>query len=183
MKNTHYTYTALLMFSVSTVSGQVSIGGNQSVNGNSTLLDFAGQTATNSLADQDTSNYRGIILSAVDSSPSLTSVNNGTFVFDKATKKIRMYENNAWRDLTDQGSDANLVTNTSSEVGNGTIIGADTSSATGVLVLESSNKAVILPHVKNPHTTVKGPYAGMMCYDTVSNSVAVFDGINWSYWK
>ena len=165
------------------INAQVSIGGNQIVNGSSTLLDFAGQTSTSNSGDQETTNFRGIILSAVDNSPVLTSVNNGTFIFDKTTKKVRMYENNIWVDLTDQGSDGNLVTNTSAEVGNGAIIGADTSLATGVLILESANKAIVLPHIKNPHTTVKGPYAGMICYDTVSNSLAVFDGTNWSYWK
>lgn len=172
-----------LCFATSIINAQVSIGGNQNVNGNSTLLDFAGNTATDASADQETANFRGIILSAVDSSPSLTSANNGTFLFDKSTKKVRMFENSIWVDLTDEGSDENLVTNTSAEVGNGTIIGADTSSATGVLVLESADKAVVLPQIKNPHLTVKGPYAGMMCYDTVSNSLAVFDGTNWSYWK
>lgn len=178
-----YIATTFILFAVFTANAQVSIGGNQTVNGNSTLLDFAGQTATSNPADQETANFRGIILSATDNSPALTSANNGTFLFDKATKKVRMYEGNIWVNLTDEGSTENFVTNTSAEVGNGTIIGANTSSATGVLTLESSNKAVILPHIKNPHITVKGPYAGMMCYDTVSNSVAVFDGTNWSYWK
>lgn len=164
-------------------NAQVSIGGKQSVNGNSTLLDFNGGTATESPSDQETTNFRGIILSAVDNSPNLTNNNNGTFLFDKSTKKVRMYQNNVWVDMTYEGSASNLTTNTSAEVGNGAVIGAATSPATGILVLESTNKAVILPHIKNPHTTVKSPYAGMMCYDTVSNSVAIFDGVKWSYWK
>ena len=34
-----------------------------------------------------------------------------------------------------------------------------------------------------PHLNVKSPYPGMMCFDTVSNTLAVFDGENWNYWK
>jgi hypothetical protein len=57
------------------------------------------------------------------------------------------------------------------------------SNAKGVLVLESADKAMILPKITNPHTTVKNPYPGMMCYDLTSKSLAVFDGANWNYWK
>ena len=42
---------------------------------------------------------------------------------------------------------------------------------------------MVLPHVTNPHLTVKSPYPGMMCYDTVKKAVAVFDGTVWNYWK
>ncbi|WP_148043492.1 hypothetical protein [Chryseobacterium sp. G0240] len=62
-------------------------------------------------------------------------------------------------------------------------MGASTSSAPGVLVLESANKALILPKVAAPHLNVKNPYPGMICYDTASKSMAVFDGLKWSYWK
>lgn len=173
------------------INAQVSIGGNQSINGNSTILDFAGNTATELSTDTETTNVRGIILPAVDSSPSYTVVNpttnnpnNGTFIFDKTTKMVRMFENGSWINLSDAAGDAtSILSNTSNETGKGVIIGADTTPAKGILVLESSNKAIILPHVKNPHTSVKSPYPGMMCYDTVSNSLAVFDGSRWNYWK
>lgn len=62
-------------------------------------------------------------------------------------------------------------------------MGAKESAADGVLVLESTNRALVLPHVTNPHLTVKSPYPGMMCYDTVKKAVAVFDGTVWNYWK
>lgn len=185
-------YSIIFCTIASVAFGQVSIGGNQSVNGNSTILDFAGGTATESSADQATTNEKGIILPAVGSSPTYTVVspttnnpNNGTFVFDRNLKKVRMYENGTWKDLSDgTGNDIpSAMVNASNEVGKGVIIGAQSSSAKGVLVLESTNKAMILPHIKNPHTTVKSPYPGMMCYDTVSNSLAVYDGTRWNYWK
>lgn len=171
------------------VYGQIAIG-KQSINGNSTLLDFADTTLTDSPNDQETSNYKGIILSAVENSPTFPVItpttnnpNNGTFLFDSSTSIVRMFENGTWVNLSDTGNSSNLVVNTSDEIGGGVIMGASSTDAKGVLVLESPNKAVIIPHIKNPHSTVKGPYAGMICYDTVSNSIAVFDGANWSYWK
>jgi len=170
----------IALCSLSTVAyAQVSIGGKQSVEGTSTILDF-NSTATNT---------NGIILPAVfDISSALatsTASNNGTFLFDVSTQKIKMYENNAWIDLTEAGNSAIISKNASleSSLNQGVIIGSDTSGAKGVLVLESSNKAMILPRISNPHLTVKSPYPGMMCYDTVGKAVAVFDGTVWNYWK
>lgn len=189
IKNTKTFYIGSLIFCSLTLSAQVAIG-KTSVNGNSTLLDFGGATATNSPTDVETTNFKGIILPALTATPTFSATTpttnnpqNGTFIFDKTSVKVRMFTNGSWVDMSDTGSLTNLTSNTSAESGNGVIIGSNISSATGVLVLESANKAIILPHIKNPHTTVKSPYAGMMCYDTVSNSIAVYDGSNWNYWK
>lgn len=179
-------YSIIFCTITSLAFGQVSIGGNESVNGNSTILDFAGGTTTESSADQATTNEKGIILPAVGSSPTtLDANNNGTFLFDRNLKMVRMFENGSWVNLSDAvGNDIpSAMVNASNEVGKGVIIGAQSSNAKGVLVLESTDKAMILPHIKNPHTTVKSPYPGMMCYDTVSNSLAVYDGTRWNYWK
>ncbi|MNG09522.1 hypothetical protein D3C84_929420 [compost metagenome] len=62
-------------------------------------------------------------------------------------------------------------------------MGAKESAADGVLVLESADKALVLPKVNNPHITVKSPYTGMMCYDLNKKAVAIFDGVVWNYWK
>lgn len=182
-------FSSLFVLLGNIVFGQVAIG-KQSINGNSTILDFADTTATESPTDQETTNYKGIILSAVESTPSFSVVTpttnhsqNGTFLYDKASEKIRMFENGNWIDLSNTGSSSSVIVNSSTEAGNGVIIGANTSNAQGILVLESADKAVIIPHIKNPHTTVKGPYPGMMCYDTTSNTIAVFDGTNWNYWR
>ncbi len=156
-------------------NAQVTIG-KEDTNGTSALLDFY----------DSADNFRGIILPAVESAPdaeNLTVANNGTFLFDKSDKKLKMFETGDWKDLSDQGDDASIISNVSDETGEGVIIGADTTDAEGVLVLESADKALILPRIANPHTTVKSPYPGMMCYDTVSKSLAVFDGNVWNYWK
>lgn len=155
-------------------NAQVALGGKTIVDGNNTLLDF----------NNTAGNTNGIILSAVDSAPTLTAANNGTFLFDKSDKRVKMYEKNAWVKLSDVGSTANIVDNTSAENAAGAaIIGATTSTATGVLVLEAPDKAMILPKIATPHQSVKSPYPGMMCYDTTSKTLAVFDGTAWSYWK
>lgn len=157
---------------------QVAIG-KETVNGNSTILDF----------NDTTGNTKGIILPSVNNTnaalTSPTSDNNGTFVFDKSDSKVKMYQNSSWVNLSDAGNSTQITANSSEESTGlqGAIIGADNSLAKGVLVLESTNKAMILPQIANPHLNVKCPYPGMMCYDTVSKSLAVFDGSVWNYWK
>ncbi|WP_051887363.1 hypothetical protein [Chryseobacterium piperi] len=96
-----------------------------------------------------------------------------------------MNTGSAWVPLSDAGNVSNVSFNTSSESpgNNNVIMGATTSSAPGVLVLESTNKALILPKVASPDVNVKNPYPGMMCYDTSSKTIAVFDGLKWSFWK
>lgn len=168
MKKILYTTAALMLTSFATA--QVAIG-KETINGASTLLDF----------EDSPSNFRGIILPAVMEAP--TAVANGTFIFDKEDEKVKMYEKGDWVSLSDEGNGSGILPNTSDENGEGVIIGSDTTDAIGVLVLESIDKAMILPKIANPHSTVKSPYPGMICYDTASKTLAVFDGINWNYWK
>ena len=172
-------YITVLLFGFNLVSAQVAIG-KSAVNGNSAILDF----------DSTSANSNGIILPAIaDKNTALTATasnNNATFIFDKSDSKVKMYQNNAWVDLSDAAGDGTAVTsltNSSAESGKGVVIGAATSNAVGVLILESTNKALILPQINNPATTVKSPFPGMMCYDTASLSLAVYDGVRWNYWK
>ncbi|MGV0978527.1 hypothetical protein [Empedobacter falsenii] len=165
-------YAAILCGFASISFGQVSIGKN-AVDGNNTILDF----------EESTTN--GIILPAVTTVPTgLDATNNGgTFAFDLTDSKVKMYENGIWVELSDVGEKTALLTNSSNEVGDGVIIGAETSAATGILVLESDKDAMILPKVNQPEINVKSPYPGMICYDTASKTVAIFDGKVWNYWK
>ncbi|UHO40389.1 hypothetical protein H5J24_10695 [Chryseobacterium capnotolerans] len=41
----------------------------------------------------------------------------------------------------------------------------------------------MISRVANPYINIKSPYSGVICYDTVSKTMAVFDGLKWSYWK
>lgn len=94
-----------------------------------------------------------------------------------------MRQNNIWVDMTSPGDLSKITQNTSTEVGNGVIIGSNTSSANGVLILEATDKALVLPKIASPQTNVRSPYPGMICYDTTSKSVAVFDGKVWNFWR
>lgn len=182
-------YTILFGALTTTFSAQVSIGGKQSVEGISTILDFNNPLSDNTMTTTN-NNYRGIILPAVDNTnnalASNPSENNGTFVFDKSDKKVKVYEGDMWKSLTDGGGSlAAIVTNTSQDTNSvqGVIIGASKSDAKGVLVLESPKMAMILPRIANPDTTVKSPHPGMICYDTVSKTIAMYDGAVWSFYK
>lgn len=169
MKNLIKIITQLSLIMIAGVfQAQVSIG-KPSVEGSS-ILDFAASTT------------QGIILPATTGFPA--SPTNGTFIFNRSDAKIYTYEKSAWLALTEgNGNASSIINNPSADVGNGVIMGAATSSATGVLVLESSNLALTLPKVFQPHLNVKSPYPGMMCYDTDSNTVAFYDGAYWNYWK
>lgn len=164
-------FSIMILSTAATVSAQVAIGKN-SVTGTSTLLDFE-------------SNFRGIILPAVSMGdvPALDQNNNGTFLFDLDTQTVQMFEIETWVPLSDEGDASLINVNPAAETGEGAIIGAESTDAIGVLVLEAADKAMILPKVADPHLTVKSPYPGMICYDTSSRTIAVFDGAVWNYWK
>ncbi|MGM5630443.1 hypothetical protein O2K51_06025 [Apibacter raozihei] len=152
---------------VNSIQAQVAIGKN-TVDG-AGILDFASGTTN------------GIILPIVQTISDSTV--NGTLLMSKLDKKLKVKQNDRWMDLSDPGSIDNVVFSSSSDNGKGIIIGALSSSAEGILVLESTDKALILPKVQDPHLNVKSPYPGMICYDTASKTIALFDGLKWNYWK
>lgn len=170
-------------------NAQISLGGKSAVEGTSTILDFNSDLNGNKVTEVG-KNLNGIILPAIQQpvfpvTSGVSSPNNGTFIFDNTTSQVKMFENNLWVALSETGNNSQVIANNSNEIaGNqGAIMGDKNSSAKGVLVLESANKGMILPRIANPHSSVKSPYPGMMCYDTVSASLAVFDGTRWNYWK
>lgn len=132
---------------------------------------------------------RGIILPYNTQLP--THPSEGTIIVD-ATNPIEAkvkYYNGGWVDLSqDTGDLTSVLANQPSEPSKvsqvATIIGADTSSANGILVLESTDKAMVLPTVSSTDE-VLNPAPGMMVY--VSNAknklLAVFNGANWSFWS
>ncbi|NML72431.1 hypothetical protein HHL23_21995 [Chryseobacterium sp. RP-3-3] len=151
-----------------TIKGQVGMG-KASVDGDA-ILDFPLSNT-------------GIILPIVEALPTGIAASNGTFLLDKTDNIVKMRENDLWVPLSDAGSLTGTMPNTSAEQGGGVIIGAPSSPAQGVLVLESASRALVLPKVNDPVGSMKSPIAGTMCYDTVSKTMAVFDGVKWSFWK
>lgn len=156
-----------IFISIVSVDAQVAIG--KKVVSGSGLLDFAQDSA------------KGIILPLVESLP--IGPANGTFVALKSDSSIYVRQDTLWVKLTQKGKLPTTFLNYASTDFDSTVIGARTSAASGVLVLESSNKALILPKNSNPHNSMPTPRIGTMCYDLVNKAVAFYDGIKWVYWR
>ena len=165
-----YILIAGIILGFGEIKAQIAIG--KTSTSTSGLLEF----------NDDTSNVKGIILPRTTSA---VATESGTLTFDATTKKIQYFDKDTatWKELTDEGNYTEQIPVTSSEVSDGVIIGAETSNAKGILVLESTNKALILPKIANPHLNVKNPEPGMICYDTSSKTFALFNGTKWHYWK
>jgi hypothetical protein len=164
----------ILVFSffINSLQAQVAIG-KVTVDG-SAILDFA----------QD---IGGVILPFVRTLPTEAGATDGTILIngvDLAAVKVQVRINGSWQDISDASRDlTGLTLNTTTDIGNGVIIGSPTSSANGVLVLESNDKALVLPKVTNAETGVKSPIVGTMVYDLASKSLAIYDGVKWNFWK
>ena len=140
---------------------------------------------------------KGLILPYVRTIPTGTKLSEGTLLLDASdpTKARVKYYNGTWQDLS--GQDANLNSplvlanfaieqpSTLSEIeGSKAIIGSTTTTADGVLVLESTTKAMVLPTVADVQN-IPSPSPGMMVYvnKTGAKRLAVFNGSKWSFWK
>lgn len=129
-----------------------------------------------------TTNTKGIILPNVENTSNMTNVTPGTIVFDLATSKIK-YNDGFWKELSDFTGVSPILIPGADLPNAKVIIGNQNTTADGVLVLDATNKALILPHIKNPTANVKSPVAGMMCYDPDKMMMCVYNGKEWFYWK
>lgn len=156
---------------------------------NSVLLEFA------------TGQNKGIVLPYARTLPSGNGLVGGTILLDASDEtkaKIKYYSgiinngNNGWFDLSN-GHEANIsvqmalqptTAQVSENIVSKAIIGARSSAASGVLVLESSTKAMILPTVTDTNN-IPDPAPGMMVYINKAGAkrLAVFNGEGWTYWK
>ena len=180
--------TSVLFALIISVNAQVIIGNAVGTAGvkTSVLLDFA--------AGQD----KGIIVPYVRTLPTtLPTRVEGTILLDAsdATKaRMKLYNGNTdpgtsgWLDLSGQDADITgaLVSQPTGvvETNSKAIIGAVSSTADGVLVLESTTKAMVLPIVMDVQD-ILSPSPGMMVYVNKAGRkrLAVFNGTKWSFWK
>ena len=129
---------------------------------------------------------KGIILPNVTNSSLMTPVTRGTLVYDNTTKNAQYYDG-AWKTLNILSAADNASTPLpGSDLPNtkvGVIIGKQSTTAEGVLVLESDTKALILPKVESPVANIKSPVAGTMVYDPTKKIMAIYNGKDWSFWK
>lgn len=141
---------------------------------------------------------KGLVLPYVRTMPTTaTGLVEGTILLDASSSggsRIKFYNANTtagtagWKDLSGENGDvATQLTNqptTAEENNSKAIIGAATSSANGVLVLESNTKAMVLPTVADVNE-IPSPAPGMMVFVNKNNAkrLAVFNGKVWSFWK
>lgn len=188
------------IFSILTLSIIVGLNAQVVIGG---ATGSAGSNTTSVLLDFVTGQNKGIIVPYVRvMSVAGNARTEGTILLDATdpTKaRMKFYNGNTlpltngWVDLS--GQDANLTLPTNYMASQPTIlqapesatskaiIGAQSSSADGVLVLESSNKAMVLPIVADVQN-ILSPSPGMMVYvnKTGAKRLAVFNGSKWSFW-
>jgi hypothetical protein len=141
-------------------------------------------TVTNSSVSLEfgTTEARGLLLPWVTSAAAVTDAVNGTMIYDTTDKKVKVKYASGWKDLSVDTTGVvntvlqnSLTENTTAKVSIGTL-----SSTPGILVLEDSDKAMILPKAR--YSDIINPSAGMMIYDTAAKKLAVFNGSVWSFW-
>lgn len=174
--------TIMLLGSLSVLNAQIIIGDavGTAATKTSVLLEFAN------------TNNKGIIVPYVRTLPAAAAANEGTILLDASTAttaRMRYSNGTSWVDLS--GQDANVTTELSGqpstsvvETGAKSIIGATSSAADGVLVLESTTKAMVLPIVTDVNN-ITSPSPGMMVYVNKASAkrLAVYNGSKWSFWK
>lgn len=171
----------LLIGQAITVNAQIIIGDaiGTAYDKTSVLLDFS--------ADHN----EGLILPYVRILP--VNPAEGTLMLD-ATDPLKArvkYYNGSWIDLSSQDADINIhLADQPTPLqfpempDSKTIIGATSSAADGVLVLESTTKSMILPTVEDVQNIIN-PSPGMIVYINKSGAkrLAIYNGSKWSYWK
>ena len=146
---------------------QVAIGKTTVSNG-SVLLEFGDDA-------------RGIRLTPVQdvTSGSFATPEGGTIAFDGATGSFKYFDGvaPAWS-ATDAGGTTGGSPAGPDATNLGAIIGSPTTTSKGVLVLESTNKALVLPKVSDVRRILTPP-TGLLVYDTFDKSVKVYNGVGW----
>lgn len=105
----------------------------------------------------------------------------GTIWFDANDNIIKYKSATGIINMTDAGSDESTPDFAEIATPNGTIVGAESTTAPGVLVLEATDKAMVLP-VVNGVAAVVNPEPGSMVYDNQEKAIAVFNGVEWFFW-
>jgi hypothetical protein len=162
------------------IPAQIAIGKTPTVN-TSVSLEFGNEN-------------RGMILPWVTNTNAVAGAVYGTMVYDLSDHKVKTKYVSGWKDLSVDATGTTVdpltnvdgvviqdshTENTDAEV----TIGSTQTSDTGILILEDTDKAMILPKVASPHLNIINPAPGMMVYDTTAKQLAVFNGTVWSFWK
>ena len=159
---------------------------NTSTNKTSVLMDF------------ERTNNRGILLPSVNSTTTISTA--GTLVLDATTpssSEFKLKKNGtSWFSYSRNNGNASAITSNRPSINDYStakvVVGADTSTVDGALVLESTTKAMVLPVVSSLNN-IANPSPGMMVFldkNTCTNYstpcedkfLAFFNGTEWSIW-
>ncbi|MXV39402.1 hypothetical protein GO491_12095 [Flavobacteriaceae bacterium Ap0902] len=176
MKKFIYTITALLAFAIS-ANAQVGIE-TEDVSAKA-ILDFPGD-GVSTYADG------GILLPYV-ADPATAGSESGTLIYNATDGAVYVQDNaNSWVAITGVPSDVNnIASHDVAQFGENSAEGAVINNtgidatATGVLVLETADRALALPKI-NGVETLESPKAGMMVYDVKRKALAIFNGEVWT---
>lgn len=136
---------------------------------------------------------RGMTLPWVTSSGGTTSAVNGTMIYDLSDKKIKVKYASGWKDLSINtqgttidpitGTDGVLIQNSEAESASAKVTIGTPTPTPGILVLEDTNKAMILPKSNSAYLNIVNPSPGMIVYDPTTKLLSVFNGNVWTFWK
>lgn len=162
----------VVFFVLDSLNAQVAIGKEPSENA-SILLEF------NDRRDEINGENKTLILPVVSEIHPNTVP--GSIWFDAEDDIIKYMSEDGVVEMTQSG--AEIDSPAVDEVGDfqGSIIGAEESLAPGVLVLESTEHAMVLPVVDNVIDVIN-PEPGSMVYDQSRKVIAVFNGESWHFW-
>lgn len=133
----------------------------------------------------------GLGLPMVSSSDDVEGLYGGTMIYDLNDNTVKVYigadGNGNWVDLTNSGdlqgtaTDTSILTgrteNPEAKVSIGTV-----SNKKAILILEETDKAMILPKAVKPYQTIEDPVAGLVVYDPSEELLYFFNGEEWSCW-
>jgi len=175
-----FNFTLILFVAFQWVNAQITIGDNvgTATDKTSVLLEFKNNDA------------RGLILPSVTKLPQIPT--QGTLLLDATTKDnalIKLFSGNKWEVYSPSGDASKVIDNrlgaaTNDNTDSKMIVGNAKSLADGVLVLESTTKAMVLPTVTDINSIVN-PSPGMMVYYIKSSTekyLSFYNGTNWAFW-
>ena len=169
----------LFFLIINTMSAQVIFGDNvgAAANKTSVLMEFSN------------AGNRGLILPYITNKTGLTTP--GSIILNATTPtaaKVEYYNGTTWVDLSNQTANVSpflAIQPVARENSNAkVVIGSSTSTADGILVLESADKAMVLPVISS-YQDIVNPAPGMMALINNGGTkiLAVYNGNQWSFWN
>lgn len=133
------------------------------------------------------SENKGIILPWVTSAAAVVTPSGGTLIFDCNDKKVKYYNNNStsWVDLSIESGavdTSNQDSFSEQAIHFKAVIGNPNTTKKGVLILDTTDKALVLPKIDDVTLNFPNPEAGTIVYDTSRKKMAVFNGLVWTFW-